>query len=579
MKKIYTTIAAAALVTSCADFDQLQPQGGTLLAEQVETANEYVPSRGEAAFNGMYTKLGAPVSVFGGGTDGRPDDFGFIMIAFSGDLEAADVVTANSGYNWFSSCGALTSRNGDYANPYIRYAAPYNEIAAANEIISTYPSDSSDPEIIYKLAQARAIRAYSYLNLAPYFQFRYETSSGLPCVPLVTESTTNFTENPRASVSQIYELILSDLNWAIDNLEGYVRNDKSRIDRQTAYGLRARAHLYMGRWEDAAEDAALAAEGYTPASMDEVSRPSFHRIDEHNWIWGYDMTTDVALTNTYATASAWIRSFSGDGYSAGTQVYSCINKLLYDKIPETDVRKGWWVDEALESPLLETISWNGVSGSAISSLEIENVKLPFLPYTNVKFGMNTIGGTNNDEDWPFMRVEEMLLIQAEGLVRSGRTHEGRQILEDFVRTYRDPAYSAAASGRNLEDEIWFQRRVELWGEGFSNPDTRRLGKPLVIEEFGFARKGNVAGIDIPTDSRDKFYNYIFGRVTENATAGGPIAGCNFWGWAGSGRPRDLVWQSGDDYLCDPPHEPQGWYSVFDCDSSTINTIKRHSLKK
>lgn len=489
MKKIYTTIAAAALVTSCADFDQLQPQGGTLLAEQVETANKYVPSRGEAAFNGMYTKLGAPVSVFGGGADGRPDDFGFIMIAFSGDLEAADVVTANSGYNWFSSCGALTSRNGDYANPYIRYAAPYNEIAAANEIISTYPSDSSDPEIIYKLAQARAIRAYSYLNLAPYFQFRYETSSGLPCVPLVTESTTNFTENPRASVSQIYELILSDLNWAIDNLEGYVRNDKSRIDMQTAYGLRARAHLYMGRWEDAAEDAALAAEGYTPASMDEVSRPSFHRIDEHNWIWGYDMTTDVALTNTYATASAWIRSFSGDGYSAGTQVYSCINKLLYDKIPETDVRKGWWVDEALESPLLETISWNGVSGSAISSLEIENVKLPFLPYTNVKFGMNTIGGTNNDEDWPFMRVEEMLLIQAEGLVRSGRTHEGRQILEDFVRTYRDPAYSAAASGRNLEDEIWFQRRVELWGEGFSNPDTRRLGKPLV--RFHDAATSNV----------------------------------------------------------------------------------------
>ncbi|MBR0323004.1 MAG: alcohol dehydrogenase catalytic domain-containing protein, partial [Bacteroidales bacterium] len=28
-------------------------------------------------------------------------------------------------------------------------------------------------------------------------------------------------------------------------------------------------------------------------------------------------------------------------------------------------------------------------------------------------------------------------------------------------------------------EIWFQRRVELWGEGFSNPDTRRLNKPLV----------------------------------------------------------------------------------------------------
>lgn len=472
-------MSATMFLASCAGFDSLAPQGGTLLASQVRTANEYAPDRGNAPFNGMYTKLGAPVSVYGGGSNGRPDDFGFIMIAFSGDLEAADIVTANSGYNWFSTCGALTSRNGDYANPYIRYAAPYNEIAAANEIISTYDSGSSDKETIYKLAQAHAIRAFSYLNLAPYFQFRYETSSDLPCVPIVTEKTVNFTENPRASLAQIYDLILSDLNFAIENLEGYVRTDKSRIDRQTAYGLRARANLYMGNWAEAASDAAAAAEGYTPAGMEEVSRPSFYNLNEHNWIWGYDMTTDVALTNPYATASAWIRSFSGDGYSAGTQVYSCINNLLYDKIPDSDVRKGWWVDENLDSPLLDEISWNGVSGRDISTLEIENVKLPFLPYTNVKFGMNTVGGTNNDEDWPFMRVEEMILIQAEGYVRSGQRDLGRQILEDFIRAYRDPSYTADASGRSLEDEIWFQRRVELWGEGFSNPDTRRLGKPLV----------------------------------------------------------------------------------------------------
>ncbi len=331
MKQIY--IVTAVLLASCAGFEQMAPQGGTLLSSQVKTANEYAPSRGNAPFNGMYTKLGAPVSVFGGGADGRPDDFGFIMIAFSSDLEAADVVTANSGYNWFSTCGALTSRNGDYANPYIRYAAPYNEIAAANEIIATYPSDSTEPEILYKLAQARAIRAFAYLNLAPYFQFRYETSADLPCVPLVTEQTTNFTENPRASVAQVYSLILNDLDWAIDNLDGFVRTDKSRIDQQTAYGLRARTNLYMGRWKEAAADAAKAAEGYAPATIDEVSKPSFYRIDEHNWIWGYDMTTDVAMVNPYATASSWIRSFSGDGYSAGTQVYSCINNLLFNKIP------------------------------------------------------------------------------------------------------------------------------------------------------------------------------------------------------------------------------------------------------
>ena len=104
----------------------------------------------------------------------------------------------------------------------------------------------------------------------------------------------------------------------------------------------------------------------------------------------------------------------------------------------------------------------------------------------------------------------------------------------------------------------------------------KLNKPLVIEEFGFSRKGNEAGTGIPTDSRDTFYSFIFAAVDNSVKNNGPIAGCNFWGWGGCGRPRDLVWQAGDDYLSDPPHEPQGWYSVFDCDTTTIGIIKEYS---
>ena len=477
MKNRYTYILAIMAAGACSQMDELEPQGGIILSEQMQEVNSIIPSRADASFNGMYTKLGAPESAIGGG---RPDDFGFIMMAFSNDIEAADVVLANSGYNWFSACGSLSSRNADYANPYIRYAVPYNTIAAANDILRSYPSDTDDPSIRHKLAQARAIRAFAYLNLAPYFQFGY-TAGGkdLPCVPIVTEKTTDFTDNPRATVADVYELIISDLTYAIDNLSDYVRTDKSRIDRQTAYGLRARAYMNMEEWASAASDASKAAAGYVPAAMNEVARPSFYDISEHNWIWGYDMTSDIAMKNPYATSSAWIRSFSGDGYSAGTQVYSCINNLLYDKIPSTDVRKGWWVDASLESPLLSAVTWNGVSGNAVAALEIDNVKMKFLPYTNVKFGMAAVGGTLNDDDWPLMRVEEMILIQAEGLAKSGSENQAKALLEDFVRTYRDPAYSADASGRSLSDEIWFQRRVELWGEGFSNSDTRRLGKPLV----------------------------------------------------------------------------------------------------
>ena len=477
------------LAVSCSRMDQLEPQGGIVTAAQVQATNAVVPSRADASFNGMFTKLGAPGSVFGGS---RPDDWGFLMMCFSNDIETADVVLADNGYNWFSACGNLTSRNADYANPYVRYAAPYNEIAAANEVLKAYPYSYEDDSVRHKVAQARAIRAFAYLNLVPYFQFGYAAGAqDKPAVPLVTETTMNFTENPRATVAEIYELIISDLTFAIDNLGDYVRTDKSRVDRQVAYGLRARAYLNMQEWALAAADAAKAASGYVPASMEEVSKPFLYDISEHNWIWGYDMRSDIALSNPYATSSSWLRSFSGDGYAAACQVYACINSLLYDKIPDSDVRKGWWVDESLQSPLLESVTWNGVSGSDVAALEIDNVKMAFLPYTNVKFGMFSVGGTANDEDWPFMRVEEMILIQAEGLAKSGQTSEAVALLEDFVRTYRDPSYSAAAGGRSLEDEIWFQRRVELWGEGFSNADTRRLDKPLVRFHAGVS--SNVPG--------------------------------------------------------------------------------------
>ena len=132
MKKAYILSIVVLTAAACSRMDELQPQGGIILSEQLEQTNGLIPSRIDASFNGMFTKLGSPGSVFGGS---RPDDFGFIMMAFSNDIEAADVVLANSGYNWFSACGLLSSRNADYANPYIRYAAPYNSIFATSTAV------------------------------------------------------------------------------------------------------------------------------------------------------------------------------------------------------------------------------------------------------------------------------------------------------------------------------------------------------------------------------------------------------------------------------------------------------------
>lgn len=479
MKKlIYTALAFTAFILgACTSIDDIAPQSGTLLDSQLKESIAADPSRADAIFNGMYTKLGEPLSVFG--SRGRADDWGFIMSDFSNDIEAADIVMSNNNYNWFSVCGELTSRNANYANPYIRYACCYNEIAAAHDVLNAFPSDSEDKTIQAKIGQAYAIRAYSYLKLAPYYQFSYSIAADQPCVPIVTLETTDFANNPRATVAQVYDLIIADLTTAIEKLDGYVRADKSKIDQKTAYGLRARAYLYMGKWAEAIADAEKAAEGFTPATIAEVSKPSFMSIDEHNWIWGYDMTTNVASISAYATSSSWVRSFSSNGYSPACQTYARCNNILYDKIPSTDVRKGWWVDENLYSPLLDKLTWGEFKGQDIAAGKITDEKEPFQTYTNVKFGTNPIGTTTNEEDWPFMRVEEMILIQAEGYAKSGNTAKAESILNEFVRTYRNPSYDCTATGRSLADEIWFQRRVELWGEGFANPDTRRLNKPLV----------------------------------------------------------------------------------------------------
>ncbi len=101
----------------------------------------------------------------------------------------------------------------------------------------------------------------------------------------------------------------------------------------------------------------------------------------------------------------------------------------------------------------------------------------------------------------------------------------------------------------------------------------KIEKPLVIEEFGYPRDGNFNGAGSPTECRDAFYGFVLGQVVKSRHKNGSLSGCNFWGWGGKGRPERTEWKRGDDFLCDPPHEPQGWYSVFDNDSTTIEVIK------
>lgn len=105
----------------------------------------------------------------------------------------------------------------------------------------------------------------------------------------------------------------------------------------------------------------------------------------------------------------------------------------------------------------------------------------------------------------------------------------------------------------------------------------KLKKPYVVEEFGYPRDNNSYEPGTPTGAREAYYVFIFKKLRESRDKNGPMAGCNFWGWGGSGRPTNVTWKGGADYLCDPPHEPQGWYSVFNTDKKMLKLI-REALK-
>ena len=134
----------------------------------------------------------------------------------------------------------------------------------------------------------------------------------------------------------------------------------------------------------------------------------------------------------------------------------------------------------------------------------------------------------------------------------------------------NPAETFDAASRQAADYI--THHLEL---------AARLGKPVVMEEFGLNRDMGSFSPASETTYRDRFYQMVFERVEQDLANHGPFSGSNFWAWGGSGRAghEDFRWQ-GDDrsYMGDPPQEAQGLYSVLNSDKSTLQLIRRHAQR-
>lgn len=466
IKQIFYITAGLIFAVSCVNLDTA-PEGGTVTSQQKTKVAEMNPAAVEAEIAGLTSSLVGNNVVF---TSDRADDFGFPSVCLSWDSQSADMVSPDDGYNWFSVACSYENRTYTYANNREQWDPFYKNIYIANNLIAAIPADvEGETQKAYR-GIALVHRAWAYLNLVQNYQFKYKGHENDPSVPIVTEETTSEQAgaNPRATVSAVYERIMEDLNEAITLLENYNRgNNKSRPNKSVALGLRARVNLLMEEWNAAAADAEAARAGYTFLSMANANKPGFNDADAPNWMWALIIGPDN-VPDQYATWPSQICSLTGSGYCAEVAMWRSINVLLYSIIPSTDIRKNWWVDENLNSPIIPA-GFGSTAG--------------FNKYTNVKFAAYDNGfGTDaiNAGDWCVMRCEEMLFIEAEAKAMGGNLAGAKTLLENWVKTYRNPSYvSHAASAAEFRDEVWFQRRVELWGEGFAFFDLQRLDKNLV----------------------------------------------------------------------------------------------------
>ena len=483
MKKFnkYIALALGALaLTSCEDLDT-EYLGYYVTTDQKQNTLEQNPEMAQAGVTGIFASLNKYGQIYG--TDAH-FDFGYPAIMIGLDLQGADMISVNSGYNHFNYWEGFTSPTAGGTPSGMAWYNMYDQVFSANAVAATIPADTEDDLLKFYRAQAVGARAFDYWVLAQLYQFNYAGNEDKPCVPIITdENSEEAAANgcPRASVAETYAQILKDINEAIELLNATTYTPEQVIDskpkrmisKAVAYGLQARVYLTMHKYAEAATAAQNAIGSFSgrPFSIAEVSVPTFTSIDEPSWMWGIAMAeTDRPVTTGICNFPSMMGSFCYGYCTVGA--WKWLNMKVYDEIPASDVRKGWFLDENLDSKNLNA-SQKAYLSDFESSLEA---------YTQVKFGpyKGVLGQTTNACDIPLMRIEEMYYILAEGQAMSGNVAAAKTTLENFVKTYRDPKFAVAdgISAEDFQDLVYQQRRVEFFGEGLSWFDIMRLNKVI-----------------------------------------------------------------------------------------------------
>ena len=402
------------------------------------------------------------------------------------DIVNSISTSAYGNYKWINHKSALTSSS---TNAFV-YSFYYRIIANANGLIANIDNavgPQADKDQIK--AEALTYRAWAHFALVQLFGIRYDAAGNNTQlgVPLITAQINEHTPGqPRATVEAVYAQINKDLDLAITTFAtASGRKLKSHFNINVSKGIKARVALAQGKWAIAAQNASEAGVGFPLMSAADYLA-GFNNINNAEWMWGSYQQDDQ--TTYFYSFFAYMGTF---GSSANKTNPKRINSVLFNKLSDDDVRKSLWDPTGTNKAF--PIPTGGIRAT----------------YQQRKF---TNAGITSIGDLVHMRASEMYLIEAEARAHLGvegnaaETTKAQTVLNVLAKA-RNPKYVLSTNtGQSLLEEIYIQRRAELWGEGFRFFDLKRLNLPL-------DRTGGNATIAIAT--------------TLSVPAGGPLWQWNF----------------------------------------------------
>lgn len=462
-------------------------------------------------------------------------DFGYPAMMMMRDHMTNDMVCNANGTNYdhFSPYEGNSLAN-NLASVQIILNYYGKLIMTTNKAAGAFPADVEEDAAKGCRAVALAYRAMAYLDVARWYEFLPNDKHSSTVTwknpetqqeenvdilhltyPIVTENTTDqqAMHNPRATREEMLKFIEGDLEYAAANIQYAPAEfkDFTYPDLAAVYGLYARLYMWVEQYDKAKEyaDMAISLSG-SPLTEEEWSNPKTgFNTPVGAWMWGMQlMPENRAVTTGIVNFTSWMSVEASYGYASVSARDIDVN--MYKRIPNADFRKYSWCP--MTFLLYNKMRLNVGTAAGDVAAVCGNYKLGAVKFRPNEGNMSDYR-TASSVAIPLMRVEEMHFISIEAQAHLNAA-AGKQALENFMKTYRYNTYACNASTQDdIIEEIVFQKRVELWGEGQTLWDIKRLNYSV---DRGYMGTNWSQTYRFKTNGRPSWTNLVFVMTETNA---------------------------------------------------------------